>query len=396
MTSPIPGWIAWPALAAVVVITAGRWWLLHDKIIDRLINRALLAGISGFLLREAWFEHLATKIVWFASDTDVVQLCRQLSFGSILLSVSAIYGIAKLWDGADPGSTWRRQRGYDLVAVVATVVILAAGTPARHAGQLIDQHMGWPAVIAWIAFYAPIGAAAMVVGRVSIRELRGEATWRERVLSLGVLGIALAIGLDSLATPILTAFEVMHDRPAQDPDMSRKGWIFFLATVSAGAVVAVPLVSTILTRTGWDRTGRYCRRLQPVWRDLTASVPEIVLEPLDDRGWVEPATRLHRMIIEIRDSLLHLRRYGGDPDIDPAESGGTLPYAVTVAKAIDAKNAGHVPAAPAHPTLQPIRLGARDLTSDLRQLLDLAKVWPHARRLAAADGIRRPYDIDRD
>ncbi|WP_280385884.1 MAB_1171c family putative transporter [Nocardia wallacei] len=389
MTSPIPGWFAWPALVAVIAITGGRWWLLNDKVVDRLINRAMLAGISGLLLREAWFEHLLTQIVWFASDTDVLQLCRQLSFGSILLSVSYVYGIAKLWEGADPTGTWRRQRVYDLVAVAATVVILVAGTPARRDDLLIDQAMGWPAVIAWTAFYAPIGAMAWVIARVGIRELRsGDTTWLERALYVGVVIYALALGLDSVATPILTALEVIGDRPAQDPEMSRKGWIFFLSNVTAGAAVAVPLVSTILTRTGWDRTGRYCRRLQPVWRDLTASVPEIVLDPLDDRREIAPATRLHRMIIEIRDSLLHLRRYSPEPDIDPVAPGGVLPYAVSIARAIDAKQAGRTPR-PASTTPHTVRLAARDLTADLQQLLDLARVWPRARRIAAGEVTRQ-------
>ncbi|WP_280500291.1 hypothetical protein [Nocardia farcinica] len=100
MTSPIPGLLAWPVLFAVTAITAGRWWLLGDKVVDRLINRALLAAIAGLLMREAWAEDLAARLVWFVGDAEMVQLCRQASFGAILVSVSYIYGIAKLWDGA--------------------------------------------------------------------------------------------------------------------------------------------------------------------------------------------------------------------------------------------------------------------------------------------------------
>ncbi|MBF6576459.1 hypothetical protein IU415_23850 [Nocardia farcinica] len=167
--------------------------------------------------------------------------------------------------------------------------------------------------------------------------------------------------------------------------MSSKGWTFFLANVVASAAVAVPLVSTILIRTGHDRTSRYCRRLQPVWRDLTASVPEIVLAPPGDGGGVEPALRLHRMIVEIRDALLHLKpyttaRYPAGPDRE-----GMLSYAVAILAAIDQKNAGRAPQDEPSPGLQPVRLGPRDLTTDLNELLDLAGVWPTARHIASIE-----------
>ncbi|WP_411156575.1 DUF6545 domain-containing protein [Nocardia abscessus] len=37
---------------------------------------------------------------------------------------------------------------------------------------------------------------------------------------------------------------------------------------------------------GRDRAGRYCRRLRPLWHDLTAAVPSIVLGP--DYRWPNP------------------------------------------------------------------------------------------------------------
>ncbi|WP_324194026.1 DUF6545 domain-containing protein, partial [Nocardia farcinica] len=87
-------------------------------------------------------------------------------------------------------------------------------------------------------------------------------------------------------------------------------------------------------------TSRYCRRLKPLWRDLTAAVPEIVLAlPQDRFGRVEPATRLHRMTAEIRDSLLQLKRYGA---VDEPGQGADV-YARRVAAAIAAKNAGVAP-----------------------------------------------------
>ena len=384
MTSPIPGLIAWPVLIAVSLIALGRWWLLNDSQVDRLINRALTAALIGLLLREVEVEHLLTLVLPF-DDADLVNLARQISFGFILLTISHIYGIAQLWAGADPDRTWNRQRIYDLIALFATTVILIAGTPARHHDQLIDQTLGWPAVVAWTAFYLPIGATAAVVIRIGLQELRAadeNTTWRERAVYLLILAIAIAIGLDALATPLLTASEVLHHRPSGDPEMETKALTFFIATISAGIVVAVPLISTVLTVAGWDRTGRYCRRLRPLWLALTASVPEIVLYmPTDRRGHVEPATRLHRMLVEIRDSLLHLKRFSDVDDHEDVDA-----YARRIARAIEAKSTGQLPSAPSPstPPRSPAQLGPRDLTAELEYLLALAKAWPRARDFVSA------------
>ncbi|MBF6137743.1 hypothetical protein IU501_32760 [Nocardia otitidiscaviarum] len=372
MTSAVPGVIAWPVMVALALVIAGRFKLLNATPIDKLINQAMIAGYSGLLLREAWFEYLVASVLPFEQD-NVIQIMRQLSFGSIVWSIMGVYGIVKLWGGADPAGTWRRQRVYYTLAAVATVVILIAGTPARHAHQLIDQYMGWPAVLAWVAFYLPIGAAALLLMRVAYGELRSaDATGRERTLYAAILVGGGIIFLDAVATPIVTALEVLNDEPSRNPNMSTKSWIFFLATCGSGAAVALPLISTLLTSTGWDRTGRYCRRLRPLWRDVTAAVPEIVLEmPRDQAGHVAPATRLHRYMIEIRDSLVQLKRYSSTPasfaDPDPKA------FARNIAAALDAKAAGNPPAVVVS-AATPL-LGARDLTGELEQLLALSKAW---------------------
>ncbi|WP_084536017.1 MAB_1171c family putative transporter [Nocardia yamanashiensis] len=377
MTSAIPGLIAWPVMVAILLVIIGRLWLLNDSPVDRLINRAMIAGAgTGLLLREAWFEHWLARALPFDDDLTI-QFARQLSFGSIVLSITYIWGIVGMWGGDDPERTWHQQRFYTMAGIAATIVILIAGTPARSANELIDEYMGWPAVVAWVAFYLPIGIAAVALGYVAIRELRQpDATARERALYIAIIVLAVVIGFDAVATPAVTALQVLADEPNSDPEMQLKSWIFFLATVGSAAAVAIPLVSTALTITGWDRTSRYCRRLRPLWRDLTAAVPEIVLDlPRDEHGRVEPATRLHRMIVEIRDSLLHLKRYSTAPvfaDPDPAT------YAAHIAAAIEAKNSG-LPAASLTPAASPVQLGTRDLTGELEQLLSLAELWPRTR-----------------
>lgn len=380
MTSPIPGLITWPVLTGLTMVLAGRCWLLRDSIVDGLVNRALAAAVFEHLLREAWFER---SLAWLLPGDagDVVHLAQQLSLGATVLAVSYIYGIAKLWAGADPAHTWRRQRRYHLVTITVTAVILIAGTPARRADQLIDQALGWPAVVVWVAFSLPLGATALLVGRASVRELRaaGDATWQERALYTVVLCTAVGLAAVAVIYPFEAIGDVLTGRPSFDPQMRWKAWSgFLLSAVGAPAAVTVPLISTLLTRYGWDRAGRYCRRLRPMWADLTAAVPEIVLE-MRDR--TDPAIRLHRMTVEIRDSLLHLERYSAGPDDPAATSADPHIHARRVAEAIAAKAAGHPPNKSRSTSRHQVQPGARDLTAELRRLLALAEAWPGIRNL---------------
>lgn len=386
MTSPIPGMIAWPVLALLIAITIGRRLLISDSPLDRLINRALGWAILGLILREAWAEKLVAKAVWAVDDSDVINMMRQASFGCILLTVTAIYGIAKVWAGADTADIRRRQWLYDAVGVAGTVIILVVGTPARRHDMLIDQYLGWEAVIAWVVFYAPLAAAALLVGLVCVRELRSnDVTAREKATYYGVLALAIAIGVDSIAIPVVTVLEVINESESADPEMTVKALTFFLACVVAGIVVSVPLISLLLTRTGWDRTGRYCRRLHPLWADLTAAVPEIVLQTSagTGRGRVDPASRLHRMIVEIRDCLLHLKNYSSTGlelpgSASTRDSDAMTAYAQQIRSAIDLKSRGVTPFGNRGPRRE-LGQGARDLTAELEQLLLLAKVWPNVR-----------------
>ncbi|MEU2257167.1 MAB_1171c family putative transporter [Nocardia xishanensis] len=392
MTSPIPEYLTVPVIVGIVLTLIGRWLLLRDTIIDRLINRAIAASLVGMLLRESWFEHALT---WALPGDDdiVVNLARQLSFGAILLIVSNLYGIAKLWDGADPDRAFQRQRIYDLVVATATVIILIAGTPARRANLLVDQLLGWPAVVLWIAFCLPVGITAVLVGRICIREmLTGDITRQERAVFVVILCTAVALGFDVSTIVIETIGCVLTDRPVLDPEMHRKAWSFATSTFFAVSVSAVPLISTLTVRLGRDRTGCYLRRLRPLWTDLTAAVPEVVLDSTASRGQPDPAIRLHRMTMEIRDSLLHLRRY---VTIDGADYQDPQVYTRRIAEAMVAKAAGRPPVDNTAKPKHRAHPGVRDLNAELHELLALAHAWPQVRGLITTHGHRRDTSLAR-
>ncbi|MET8780058.1 MAB_1171c family putative transporter [Nocardia sp. NPDC004654] len=364
MNSPIPGVVAAPLIGFVALVTIGRWALLHRTITDRLLNRALAWAAVGMVLLE---RGIAPR---FGS------LMHQLSMGCMLFAIMSAYGAAMLWAGADPSGARRRQRRYDLIAAACAVVILVVGTPARHNGTLLGQTPGMWSAISALAFCLPAIACGRVMAGALWRELaRADTTRRERLV-YGSLLAALATGACSLPFSALLFGGILGDAVRiEDPDLIRWAWPNFTVIVVSAAVLAVPLLGVLVTRAGWDRSRRYCRRLRPLWTDVTRAVPEIVLD-LAATGRDEPEVRLIRMTVEIRDALLHLNRYAPEDLPMPDGASPTERYARRIAHGICAKAEG---CGPANATPRTVAPASRDLDSELRQLLELARVWPRAR-----------------
>ncbi|MGV9821100.1 MAB_1171c family putative transporter [Nocardia xishanensis] len=371
MNSPVPGVVAAPLIGFVAVVTLGRWALLHQTVTDRLFNRALAWAGIGMLLLE---RGIAPR---FGS------LMHQLSMGCMLFAIMSAYGAAMLWAGADPNGARRRQRRYDLIAAACGAVILIVGTPAREQGTLLGETADvWSAASA-LAFCLPAIACGRRMAQVLYRELVSEDITRRERLVYGALLTALAVGASSLPFSALLFGGWM---PVEDPDLIRWAWPIFTVIVLTTALLAVPLFDLLATRAGWDRSRRFCRRLVPLWTDVTGAVPEIVLDPASN-GRDEPEVRLIRMTVEIRDALLHLNRYAPQDLPIPAAAGPVQSYAMRIAYAIDAKAEGRGPVHAAPRTGAP---ESRDLDTELRQLLELARAWPAARAAVDAKTTRPP------
>ncbi|MER7451686.1 MAB_1171c family putative transporter [Nocardia beijingensis] len=350
MNSPIPAPIAIPLIAFVAVVVLGRRIVLHRTAVDRLLNRAMLWGTATLVLLERGIA------------PAVGSLLHQLSMATLLMEVAGLYGAARLWSGADPGLASARQRSYDLAGLAGGAIILAVGTPARQEGRLLGQVPDWQTAVVWSILWLPLLAAGRLAWRAALRELRSpESTAAERLVYATLL-TTLMVGAAGLA---VSAVRLVAPDAAADPAMARWAAPTFAASALGAALLAVPLIAGLRARAGWDRAGRYCRRLWPLWRDLTAAVPEVVLAPdipLDDSE-----ARLIRMTVEIRDALMRLRHYLPE-EPDDAD------YVAQLLRAIAAKSSG-APVFP-RPLDRPAGLRGGDIHSDLRLLLALARRWP--------------------
>ncbi|BDT96161.1 hypothetical protein IFM12275_61370 [Nocardia sputorum] len=350
MTSPIPAPIAIPLIVFVAVVVLGRCLLLHRATVDRLLNRAMLWGVATLILLERGIAPL------------IGSLLHQLSMATLLMEVAGLYGAARLWSGADPTHAAARQRVYDLAGLAGGAIILAVGTEARQGGRLLGQALDWPTAVVWSISWIPLVAVGRLAWRAAVRELRSsESSTAERIV-YGTLLTTLVVGSGGL---VFSAVQLTGPGASADPAMVRWAAPTFAASALGAALLAVPLIGSLRARAGWDRAGRYCRRLRPLWRDLTAAVPEVVLAP--DHAVAESDARLLRMTVEIRDALMHLRHYlPGDA--------GDADQVAQIRRAIAARSSGA--AVRPRRSHDPAGLQVGDIDSDLRLLLELARRWP--------------------
>ncbi|MFI6999723.1 MAB_1171c family putative transporter [Nocardia sp. NPDC050175] len=356
----------------VVLVGVGRGLLTRDTVIDQLVNRALLWFLIGLVLYRC------------TPTASVSSVTNQLALGCVAMLSMHLYGLARLGEsGADPDLTWRRQRVYCAVAVFSTAVTMLAGPFAGRAGRLVEHNLNWGGLVFWTANSAPLIAMTLAFTRLCIRELRlANPRPLAKALYLVLLLDFTPIYLDI----VLGAGEVDFGCQLRYPHIVRVEIAFtFIGTV-ATTLVAGPMVGHLLAQFGWDGDGRICRRLQPLWRDVTAAVPEIVLAPppgrLDRR---DSTARLLRVTVEIRDALLHLGPYlPTNTGYTDGSGCGMEVYAGGLASAIHARKAGLRPT-DAEPRQQTFS-SAQDFDTELRQLLALARVWPAARPGVVTDG----------
>ncbi|MFG1791496.1 MAB_1171c family putative transporter [Nocardia sp. NPDC049149] len=362
MTSPIPLSLAVPVIAFVGLVTLARRIVLHDTLIDRLLNRAMVWALLCLVL---WQRSIAPQHF---------SLMHQLSMGAIMMMNANLYGTAKLWAGAEPDTARTRQWRYDLVGAATVVGILLAGTAARNDGRLIGALANWETGVVIVLMWVPLIACGRLAWRVATRELRSDGLATHERVVYGILLAAMLVGCGGL---LITVVEFAGGRTVDDPMGVRWAASNYSAIFLAAAILAVPLVAALRSRAGWDRSGRACRKLEPLWRDLTAAVPEIVLAPHVRAG---TDARLLRMTVEIRDALMHLHRY-----LPADEDTRRRPerYARLIARAIEAKDHGSEPS-PRQPGHRTVDTG--DIDSDVRQLLELAHVWNRDRPLSRSRG----------
>ncbi|MFE2141818.1 MAB_1171c family putative transporter [Streptomyces sp. NPDC059456] len=141
-----------------------------------------------------------------------------------------------------------------------------------------------------------------------------------------------------------------------------------------------------LRRRRWERNS--FAALEPLWTDVTSTVPEVVLDPGNTgAGTHDLDFHLHRRVIEINDCVLALRRYRSAPVQDAAAAQAALRgaagtpegdaevEAAVIAAAVAAKRAGDTPEGPEAPPAAGTRSRKGDLHAETAWLLLVARAY---------------------
>ncbi|MEV6391616.1 DUF6545 domain-containing protein [Nocardia xishanensis] len=353
-----PASVLVPVLVITTAIIGARWVLLRRSMIDRLLNRAFTWAVGGVYIYGA------------AAGLGFPELAPQLFLTSGLFAMANVYGLARLLDSGDTANAARRLRAYHWVAVTVGTVPLVAVSPIGRRLS-VDRILDWYAVVG-IGSDIVIAVSVVLIARACMRELRGsDSTLQERLTYSSLLVLACFSGILTIAA--LT--NIATGTPPTEPGTAGSVGAFISLLLYA-MLMAVPVVNVVLEQVGLDRAGRDCRRLRPMWRDLTAAVPEVVLDQELDRP--DSTARRYRMMVEISDALFQLRQ------LDPESPGAA--QATAERRAL----ARHVPAMmrTAFPDPGGVDgvIGGEGHQRDvqLRMLLELAREWPALR----ADVIR--------
>ncbi|MET8774611.1 DUF6545 domain-containing protein [Nocardia sp. NPDC004654] len=359
MSFTVPDGVAWAIVGALSLVLAGRFLLVRETVVDYLVNRLLLCSLFGLLLYR-WPEA--------GPFAGVVEL---LAIGCVVLSTTYFLGIARV-EGPheEMGRVRRRERRHCSIALASTAVILFAGWSADAKGLPLDFGIGWQGWLLALAIGGPVAVIMALFAMRGLRELRSSIAV-EKLVAFGLLAVNLFIWTNQL----LSASELMFGRPELGPHLPRIEWIFTVCVAADGLLVTLPLAAALIDAAKLDSASRSCRRLHMLWRDLTEAVPEIVMTPDVDNG---SDGRLFRMIVEIRDAILHLGPYLPPLHDSLGEHRGELDrFAYRLALAIAARKAGASPEN--RRSAEPLGLSARDFDADLRQLRELSRAWVRMR-----------------
>lgn len=272
-----------------------------------------------------------------------------------------------------------------LTAMTAMTVLFAFFVPRRH--EVTDFFKenagnGW-ATVYYLVFVVYLGIAMATATWLFWGSARhASARW----LRIGVrlMGLGTAVGV--LYSLVRSGY--MTSRLAGLTDSTSAIAVDNATDALKYMAIGFILVGSSIPAFGvaWRtvQDGRHYRQLKPLWQDLTAVTPDIVLKTGLLRS---PRLRLYRRVIEIRDAALALDAYSADDIRERARTAArgagfdatTSPAAeaLWMRAAREGKARG---ALPVGSTQEPGTVGIDDLdfTTEVLRLIQLARVYHSA------------------
>ncbi|MCK1795566.1 hypothetical protein MTQ01_05995 [Streptomyces sp. XM4193] len=205
----------------------------------------------------------------------------------------------------------RRRLVATLVALVALTLFFFLMPRESQAEDFFEANVGSGAATAYLMVWFGCLGTAMATATALFwgAGRQAAAGWLRTGLRLLGLGCAAGVLYSLLRAGYLLV------RLVGTADAGTDAQVAEVTDLLKHAAIVLILLGTSIPAAGvawrgWQQW-RHLRRLRPLWAELTAAVPEVVLDEGLRRH--ELRLRLHRRVVEIRDALLALQPYI-DPD----------------------------------------------------------------------------------
>lgn len=401
----VPAAITWPLLALMAVIVVVRYAFFRSSSYERYLNRTLSLLLLANLLREPVIDSYLIE-----SGLLTIADAQQISLVLLIFACTEFMGFVTVWannhSGASSEGVRRRHFYHRVAAAVLAAAFIAAGTPARNAGQTLEQFGGWTSVTAWVfdtTIY--VAMATMLIRMVHKELIRPDAHRNERLVAVAGYTIAISIIITCVEAVALNVFENLNWLHSVDFRLKLHGSCIFWESTLAIVLGTVPVVLALNARVGWDATSRNWRRLQPLKESMIEAVPSVAFE-LQSRasGRQKTSLDLHQVTVQIRDAILRLRGYVTGIDDDhiadhlrrwavPEEQRDAAAQALRLAWAINAKNSGVDPTPLDTSTI--VQSRSTTLEEETAELLRLATWWPEAQAAVRQRRTAQPQSQER-
>ncbi|WP_050776906.1 MAB_1171c family putative transporter [Streptomyces sp. SPB074] len=273
-------------------------------------------------------------------------------------------------------------------AAVATLVLLSVlfftvVDRSHPSDRFVADHAGeWGATLYYTVFYVYLGAASAVCAVQWWLAVRS-ATRRHLRIGLGMMAVAMVIGVAYTLSRTLFLWISVADRPGEDFALAFDKWteagqvvLFTLFAVGA----SIPAFATGARRL---RLWRAQAALHPLWRDLMTAFPEQPFAPPAPlarellRLGTPADVRVDRWAADIADAVEQLRHWAPEA---PVPDGGPEESARWIASALAAHASG-APAGPPGPALVPPQ--AADQDGEIAWLLRVSAAYRDTARRSA-------------
>lgn len=210
-----------------------------------------------------------------------------------------------------------------LVVTLPVLALLLLSAGVRMEDPALNRRRGIAALAAYEMLYA--GALAYLIATFTVNAARYARRSRERIIVLGILLMIAGAGFALLYCGLIALLALVSVLPAPT---SLALPLYAAQHLSRSCTVALAFAGATIP--SWSRklrveailrhasTTMSCWRLGPLWRELTAAYPEIVLPaPLAWRAALLDPTRmdllLNRRVVEILDARRMLVASTGKP-----------------------------------------------------------------------------------